>query len=485
MPSAPNGGLNYVSTTDKPIRGVTIELLDATGNTLATTQSDTLGDYSFTATSPQTMRVRVRAEMVAANHDFRVRDNTNAYALYVVDSALFTPTASSTTMNMRAASGWGINSYTGTRAAAPFALLDVAYAAQLKVATVAPTTVLPPLSIFWSPNNRPALGQLSEGNIGASFFTSNGFSRSMYILGAENTDTDEYDQPVVAHELGHFIQDALSRDDSVGGSHSAVDKLEMRLAFSEGWATAWAAMVLNNPVYHDSSDARQANGFAYSAASAPGASYRGWFNEQTVTYLLWQNHQDGDIGFAGIYQGLTALRTSPAFSTLHNFNHQLRAAAPMSASIATSRATAMGVAGSDLHGAGETNNGGLVPSLPVYATHNVALGESQLYCVHSPQNGGNKLGDYAYIKFNATGPRKITVTRDASTVEQTDPDLMLLRSDGLKETAYSGVANTEVLTVRTALPSGTHVLALNDDAAPQQSTTPGEVATQCFALRID
>lgn len=486
VPAAANGGLNYSGTTFKPVRGATVQLIDGSGNVLATTQSNAAGDYSFGLASSQSMRVRVRAELLATNHDFKVRDNTSSNALYVMDSAAFTPTNAATTIDVAAASGWGGSSYTGLRVAGPFAILDVAYAAKEKVLATSPSTNLPALSLYWSPNNRPAQGQLAAGNIGTSFFTVSGNAASLYLLGAENSDTDEYDMPVVAHEIGHYMQYAVSRDDSEGGQHSGSDKLDMRIAFSEGWGNAWASMVLNNPIYHDSRAAGQQSGFSYSLATAPAVGDRGWFNENTVGFLLWQSHQDAGIGFAPIYSALTSLRNSPAFTSIHNFTDQLKAAAPSAAGTITSRAATMGVNGTDIYGAGESNTGGVAQTIPVYKAHTAALGATQQYCVVSPKNGGNKLGDYAYIRFTASGVRTITVTRAAGTVDTTDPDLFLTRSDGGQQTAYSSATNQEVLTVSSALSAGSHVLALNDfNIDDPDQNFPVTQTTRCFDVRID
>ena len=62
----------------------------------------------------------------------------------------------------------------------------------------------------------------AQGQIGTtSFVPATQRARSIYVLGKENVDTDEYDASVIAHEWGHYYQSAFSRDDSPGGSHSA------------------------------------------------------------------------------------------------------------------------------------------------------------------------------------------------------------------------------------------------------------------------
>ena len=72
------------------------------------------------------------------------------------------------------------------------------------------------------------------------------------MLGKENVDTDEYDEHVLTHEFQHYLQNLTSRDDTMGGPHSLGEKLDMRLAFSEGYANAFSGMSLGDPVYRDS-----------------------------------------------------------------------------------------------------------------------------------------------------------------------------------------------------------------------------------------
>ncbi|MFQ5455526.1 MAG: hypothetical protein ACE5EA_04880, partial [Nitrospirota bacterium] len=59
-------------------------------------------------------------------------------------------------------------------------------------------------------------------------------------------DHDEYDDDVMLHEYAHFIAHNLSRDDSPGGPHSLIDNgVDIRLAWSEGWATFFSSAVRN------------------------------------------------------------------------------------------------------------------------------------------------------------------------------------------------------------------------------------------------
>jgi hypothetical protein len=479
VPPNPNGSLNYAAMVSKPVRAATVQLLGASGNVLATTSTNTTGFYRFEVPTAQAMTVRVRAELKTPQADFTVRDNTAGNALFAMDSASFTPNAASTVMNTHAASGWGGANFTSTRVAAPFAILDVAYLAHEKIMTTAPTSVLPPLVMHWSPNNRPAGGDRAQGFIGTSSFTFDASGRPvMYLLGAENVDTDEYDRPVVAHEMGHYIQQVLSRDDSVGGPHNGDDKLDMRLAFSEGWGNAWSGIVLESAIYHDSEGTGQRGGFAIDVSAAPNAIQRGWFNETTVQHLLWRANQDIDVGFTRIHAALVSMRSSGAFTSLHHFYRLLKDLAPGNTTL-TPRAAAAGVANTDIYGAGETFTGGLASVLPIYQVHRAPPGASQGYCVVSTFGGTNKLGTHAFVSLTlpSSGTRTITVTRANNIPANTDPDITLVQPNGTRQQATTGNANVEILTVN--MLAGTHVLALNDFNLKDSGSG------SCFDMRID
>ena len=90
------------------------------------------------------------------------------------------------------------------------------------------------------------------------------------MLGAADNDTDEYDQHVVAHEFQHFLEDQVSRSDTPGGPHSLDERLDMRVAFSEGFANAFSAMVLNDPVYRDSFGASQGQVYRFDVEQRAG-----------------------------------------------------------------------------------------------------------------------------------------------------------------------------------------------------------------------
>ena len=62
--------------------------------------------------------------------------------------------------------------------------------------------------------------------------------KGMYLLGgrANGGDTDEYDDDVLWHEFGHYLESYVGVQDSPGGSHYLTENdYDLRLSWSEGW----------------------------------------------------------------------------------------------------------------------------------------------------------------------------------------------------------------------------------------------------------
>jgi hypothetical protein len=416
--SRTNGALLYNSITAKPIRGASVEVLvAASGQVLATAETDASGAYRVSIPPTDSVRVRVRAQLVRSGTpgwDFRVRDNTAGDAQYVLDSAPVSGLASASVPALVAGSGWDVSSlsYVGPRAAGVFAILDAAYEALQKILTVAPHQVWPPLSLFWSVNNRPACCDNAAGLIGTSHFVTDGSStRAIYILGQANADTDEYDTHVVVHELGHYLQSAVSRNDSVGGQHGATDRLDMRLALSEGWGNAWSGIALDDPVYRDSLGPAQSMGFIVDVSAPPPPAQAGWYKEDSLQFVIWQVNQQ--LGLGPLWQALTGLvRTTDAATSAHLLAFALKQVAPAQASTVASIFGSQNITTNDAFGTGETNSGGIADALPLYRPHSgvggTLAGES--LCVTDAAGLPNKLGNYAFVRVTlAAGQRAITL----------------------------------------------------------------------------
>ena len=441
-------GLDYGQTQARPVRGATVEIVSG-GAVLTTTKTSPTGSYSVTVPQNRSVFVRVKAQMQqtgAPSRDFRVLDNTNSDALYALDGPESSTGTAASTRNLHAPSGWGGASYTSERAAAPFAILDTVYEAITLLLTVDPAVSLPALNLYWSTENRPALPadgipDPMTGEIGTSFFAP-GFG--IFLLGAENVDTEEYDRHVIVHEWGHYFENELSRSDSTGGRHTRYDRLDMRTAFSEGLSNALSGIALADSLYRDTSGPQQGMSFGFNIEGPSfldSNSNPGWFSEesiQEIVYDIVDANPDGpdqlDMDFAAVYVTLRGgYRDSIALTTIFSFIDVLKtsntAEAPLIDDIVNGQSIDDVVDG---YGTGESNNGGTLSGdvLPVYTT--IAVNDPPVNVCSTDEfesaTGGNKLGSRQYLRFNVASSATHTFTAVATVIPSgavADPDLVL------------------------------------------------------------
>ena len=431
-------GLDYSSTFQAPARGVVVSLVDANNNVIDQTITNQNGDYEFTVASSINIKVQAFANLLAPtgrDWDVKVTDNTSDNALYILAGSLSSSgTAGTQTRNLHAPSGWSGTSYTSERAAAPFAILNTIYDSIKTVEFVDPQAKFPALEIRWSQNNRAVLGDRSQGDIGTS-----GFFRDenvIYLLGEAGRDTDEYDPHVIVHEWGHYFEENLSRFDSMGGLHSLNAKLDPRLAFSEGWSNALAAIVTGDPNYKDSSGPSQSTGLQFDFENLD-QSNEGWFNEASVTSIIYdifdESSDDADrinAGFSPIYKAVTApaFREASAFATIFSFSESLLNQSNISVSDYRELLDRQSIASSNALGIGEENNGSIDSALPVYKQA-IINGEAVEVCSVDDAGNFNRLGNREAVFFDIPqdGNYVISMTLTSGD-DQRDPDFNLWQS---------------------------------------------------------
>ena len=485
-------GLNYAATSQDPARGVTVEALDSSGTVLDTDVTDASGDYSVTVASNTNVRIRAKSELVqttGAMWDVKTTDNTNGNAVYAIQGSLTSSGTADSIRNLNADSGWGGASYTGTRAAAPFAIIDSIYDTLQAFAAADPTVNFPATQFRWSVNNINESGDRTTGQIGTSSYVrlSTETVGNVYILGEANDDTDEYDQHVVVHEWGHYFEDQLSRSDSIGGSHSLGNRLDPRVAMGEGWGNALSGMIIGDPVYRDSGGAQQANGFSFNVENNNNTN-EGWFNEgsvQSILYDIFDSTDDGadnlSLGLGPIYEVFTSSNYTDLdyFTTIFAFVNELKAQQPGSTAGIDSLTGGQTIDGTGPDGSGETNNGTVPTALPIYneLTLNGAAIE---ICSVDDEGRYNKLGNREYLRINlaSNGAYTFTMSR-TSGAATTDPDFLVTQGNLVFSQADSGAPNTETSTVN--LNAGTYLIDAYDFNNTGQSTTQ---ADSCFDFTV-
>ena len=331
------GGLDYSTPRTFNVRGVVVELLNRNAGdaVLATSSTDALGRYSFSGVSSDlNVAVRVKAQIVntrdagqtaGAQYNFTLRDNTSTStpkALFTLDSLNITTVAGVNTVNLQAAMGFdAVGNVTGPRQSAVFSILEVVYSAVDKLRVVDPNVTMPDLNIYWSADNVDAPGDKNKGQIETSHYASGGSLPGVFILGKANVDTDEFDQGVIGHEFGHYLQSALSYSDSPGGSHSSNEYKDASLAYGEGYGTAVGGLLAGSPYYTDSKGDKQANG-SVTDMSKPSSSTeaRGFYAENSIAYVMYS--LGTSYGFNNFWRAVISLKSGHASATIFSFLNQ-------------------------------------------------------------------------------------------------------------------------------------------------------------------
>ena len=455
VPAVAGRGLDYTQTIERPARGVTVEVVRG-GTVLVSTATDLVGHYSVTVAPNTDVSLRVRAEMLrvgSPSWDFRVVDNVSSDALFTLAGAVFSTGTADLTRDLHAASGWTGSAYTAARSAAPFAILDVVYDCVQVVLGAAPTTTFPPLQVKWSTSNVPVSGP-GLGEIGSSRFVD---GVGIELLGAAEQDTDEYDRHVIAHEWGHYLERSFSRSDSIGGAHSITDQVDMRVAFSEAWASTFAAIAMRDPIYVDTFGAGQARNFSFDLEQSPNRRNpnSGWFNEEAVQSLLYDLYDNGRdvppgtltldnlaLGFGPLFDVMiSAQRQTLALTSIFSLVDALKGARSADAPMIDQLTTAQGIRPIvDEYGTTETNYGEPTKRTPqevaadfhsVYDTVTVngpAVNVCSLDDYTSASSGaGNKLASRRFVRFvvDTPGPHVVTARAVAPLLGAADPDLKL------------------------------------------------------------
>jgi hypothetical protein len=504
-----DNGLDPAATVESPAREVTVQALDAANNSvLATATTDDNGNYSVAVPSNRNLFIRARAEMIKADTaptwNFSVRNNTNSDALYALDGNAASSGTGNSTRNLRAPTGFGATSYTGQRAAAPFAILDTVFRAKQLVLTATPTAAFPALSLFWSEENRPTAGRFcpNDGDIGTSSYIvfsgeqddctppTNNNPDGIYILGDFSAgDTDEFDEPVIAHEFGHYVEDRFGRSDSIGGEHGGSQTpLDLRVAVGEGWGNAFSSMVRNDPIYRDSSQGISADFQIDMETDDP--LNEGWYSEASVEEILWDvfdpaNDDPLALGFAPIYAVMTGAQVqTDAATSIFSFTTGLRVANPGSAAQITALVNAENIHGTNDFGADETNDAG-DPQILADLFRPIDLNAAPIaVCSRSPHGNtdANKVGNRVLLRFFNNAQRLVTITATGATngggtVAATDPDIFVLQRGTL---ALFGVSTGSTETIsQQQLAAGTYIIELYDFDVAGAPSTP-----RCMTVSI-
>ena len=250
-------GLGGKDSTNYPIRYAEVVVKNSSGTIIQCGETDASGNFSLNvgrSSSSHTIEVRSRGKNSVVYASV-LNDHSNMKAYKV---------SSNVTPNSAKAVGTLTAKYNSTLEGGAFNIFDKIVSTNLYLQTqtnncssthsnCSSFVANKKIQVLWKKGFDP--GEYFCGS-GVSFYVPD--TSRMYILGGsngdtDNTDTDHFDNTIIVHEYGHFLEDLYAKSSSPGGEHDANSIVDPRLAWSEAWATFLAVSVLGDPYYRDTS----------------------------------------------------------------------------------------------------------------------------------------------------------------------------------------------------------------------------------------
>lgn len=262
---------NLQASEYRPIRQAPVELVGATDSLLlGSTVSDESGHYTIEVNPLLGSRiVYLRVPARQDNERVKVEIVNRWGALYAMVSDLV-PLDLSQDHTLDVDGTWADDN------GGLFNIFDVILIGSDFNRALAGTTT-PKVRIVWYP--------------GASGTFFRPWDRSIQLTSIAGVDTDEYDDDVILHEYGHATAHAYSHDKSPGGPHRLTARHDLRLAWSEGFASFYSALVRGEPQYVDTASlfsAEESIRIMYEMETPGFAEFAtGSNNELAIQSALW------------------------------------------------------------------------------------------------------------------------------------------------------------------------------------------------------
>jgi hypothetical protein len=182
------------------------------------------------------------------------------------------------------------------------------------------------VTLFWQKGVNPTSEYFGQSGAGLSFYLP--CQGGLYILGGDegnvdSVDTDHFDNSVILHEYAHFIEDNYSISDSPGGAHDGNTIIDPRLAWSEGFANFFQALVTGSAMYIDTTgNISGSTGFLFrenietSSTDLASENGEGVFREFAITRSLWDSIDPHPISGEGSNEGSSIDSVTVPFSLL-------------------------------------------------------------------------------------------------------------------------------------------------------------------------
>lgn len=295
---AGRNGLELDNPVRTPAAGIKVEIVaSADRAVLGSGFTDEKGGYSISV-SGRPARVYVRA----------LAQTENAQVVRAGDRAEFSMVSEPFAPGRTRTVTRDLLATDSSRVAGAFNIAATIHRANALVRSARPDVELPRVEIRWDTTY-----------MGGTFFRER--EGVAFINGRRGRDSDEYDDHVIAHEYGHFLMANFSRESSPGGSHGLGERLDPRLAWSEGWSNFFGAATTGSAHYIDTGMTRgrpvvlvQMN----LEDDVPTGDRPGIWSEHSVAGVLWDwfddTAEEGDsvvLGFVPLWNAFAELGKEP------------------------------------------------------------------------------------------------------------------------------------------------------------------------------
>ena len=269
---------------DRPIRFAEVDVIDAANAVLGSGATDANGAFTINIIDSTVRNVRVRCKTIApaaSTLELRVLQ-TGTSAVFAVVSNTYTNHNPNVNIDFRATPVVATPSVqpSTVNAGDPFNIFDSVVDAFDAVASLRGTRPTLQLTVYWN-----------LGSNNGTYYTST--TRSIFLFGLPS-DSDGYDDSVILHEVGHYIEDTLAATDNPGGAHSLNGLYDLRLAWSEGVATLFQNVVrqwqgLPRPEIYVDTSGEPGAGHAFISydVETPSVGVPTARNEVAVNAALW------------------------------------------------------------------------------------------------------------------------------------------------------------------------------------------------------
>lgn len=458
------GILGNPSSTSYAIEKAEVQVLNSAGAIINCGLTTSAGTFSIKAppNASYTIKVLSRSSDPSGNFSVSVKEDIYSNTLYELSSSVTVASSSVTGVNLYA---YARQSESSKVLGGAFNIFDRIVKANNYVAAISGVDMSciknNKVSVYWKAGFNPN-SYRNYPNDPLSYYIPG--NHELYILGGKNgdlayEDTDHFDDSVVVHEYGHFLEDVCGKSDSRGGSHNGNFLIDPRLAWSEGWANYFQTTVSGNKYYIDTigfSDSTEGgngqNGItldlsesgATASRDAVSAAGEGTFREVSISRSLYKmtNAASNPVGFDKVWSAFTTLSSAAEyFRNIGLFNSKLGvllSGAPLTTfnnTIGCAGAGECQAASSQYYGARLVPNGGACS--PVTESLTPVIDSSYGY-VRSNQFRSNKFYRFTY---SGSGSTLLTLAFTGAGSPSTDLDLIIYR-EGYDYSEDSGATGT-------------------------------------------